>query len=46
MPPRPSRLATFFVAVAAILLALYGLLTLFAASAWGPGNSDVPGDPT
>jgi hypothetical protein len=24
----------------AVLLLLYGLLTLFVASAWGPGNSD------
>jgi hypothetical protein len=27
-------------ALAATCLTLYGLLTLFAASAWGPGNSD------
>jgi hypothetical protein len=40
MPPRQSRLATVLVAVAAILLVLYGVLTLLAASAWGPGNSD------
>lgn len=40
MPPRPSRLATVLVAVAATCLTLYGLLTVVAASAWGPGNSD------
>jgi hypothetical protein len=38
--PRRSRLATVVVAVAAILLAVYGLLALVVASAWGPGNSD------
>jgi hypothetical protein len=40
MPPRPPRLATVLVAVAATCLLLFGLLTLFVASAWGPGNSD------
>jgi hypothetical protein len=40
MPPRSSRWATVLVAVAAIFLVLYGLLTVFVASAWGPGNSD------
>jgi hypothetical protein len=31
---------TVLVALAAVLLELYGLLTLFVALAWGPGNSD------
>jgi hypothetical protein len=35
------------VAFAGICLLLYGLLTMFVASAWGPGNSDelVTGGP-
>lgn len=43
----PSRTARVLVALAGAVLFIYGGLTLFVASAWGPGNSDelVSGGP-
>jgi hypothetical protein len=44
---QPPRAAWVLVGLAGVLILLYGLLTLFVASAWGPGNSDeiVSGGP-
>jgi hypothetical protein len=43
----PSRSARVLVALAGAVLFVYGSLTVFVASAWGPGNSDelVSGGP-
>jgi hypothetical protein len=39
MPPSRPYVATMVV-VAASVLSLYGLLSVFVALVWGPGNSD------